>query len=404
MDFVKGDPIFTKINRVEKQYPYLTEDLDTDVIIVGGGVTGAILGYYFNQSNINAVVLEKSRIAHCSTSITTSLLQYELDSNAADLKENIESTNVIKAYELGLSAINNINEFIQTNGNGCDFKRCDSFLFGTKKSEKAELHDEYTLRKESGFDVQFVDETNTPYGFPISSGIISKNGGAVLDPYRFTHQLLYVASQKGLKIFENTEVIDIAYQENGVIVKTVFGHEVKGKIVICATGYNTKFFTKREFGTKSTTFNIATKPIDNLSNIIENAVFRDNLPVYHYFRTTPDKRLIMGGEDVQFLPDIENFDLRSRAYSLLEQRLKELFPMYNIEIEYRYCGAFESTFDDLGFVGKDKKHPNLWYCLGYGANGILFSILGAQMLVKLYRGIVDDNLYIFGMYRHGSSS
>jgi choline dehydrogenase-like flavoprotein len=74
IQYVQGDCIFTRLNKLPKQYEYLTEDIDTDVIIVGGGVTGAILGYYFSKNNINTVILEKSRIAHASTSITTSLL------------------------------------------------------------------------------------------------------------------------------------------------------------------------------------------------------------------------------------------------------------------------------------------------------------------------------------------
>ncbi len=399
MDFVKGEPLFTKINDVPTQYPYLTENLESDVIIIGGGVTGAILGYYFTQNNINAIVLEKSRIAHCSTSITTTLLQYELDRNAASLKDKLSSTDIIKAYKLGLAAIDNIHQFVETNGNGCDFKHCNSLLYGTKKSEKTELFNEYQFRRDAGLDVEFVDDISSPYNFPISAGLISNKGGAVLDPYKFSHQLLSVSAKNGLRIFENSEAIEIIYEKNGVTVKTTYGHELKGKIVICATGYDTKLFTKQVFGTKSTSFNIVTKPIPNLSDLLQNTVFRDNLPVYHYFRSTPDNRLIMGGEDVRFIPDIENEHLRNRAYTLLEERLKHMFHEYNIEIEYRYCGAFASTSDDLGYVGRDKKHANLWYCLGYGANGILFSILGAQMLVNLYQGKVDENIYLFGINR-----
>ncbi len=42
--------------------------------------------------------------------------------------------------------------------------------------------------------------------------------------------------------------------------------------------------------------------------------------------------------------------------------------------------TFASTPDNLGFVGPDNKHDNLWHLLGYGANGILFAVLGAMML------------------------
>ena len=80
---------------------------------MGGGVTGSIVGYYFSKNNIPAVILEKERVAHGSTSITTSFLQYELDSNAKELEEYISIDNVITSYKLGLKALDELDEFIK---------------------------------------------------------------------------------------------------------------------------------------------------------------------------------------------------------------------------------------------------------------------------------------------------
>lgn len=68
-------------------------------------------------------------------------------------------------------------------------------------------------------------------------------------------------------------------------------------------------------------------------------------------------------------------------------------------MEYDYCGAFASTQDNLGFIGEDPDHKNLWYCLGYGANGILFALLGGDMLSRLYKGDVDEDLELFRVNR-----
>ncbi|AIY81438.1 FAD dependent oxidoreductase family protein [Clostridium botulinum 202F] len=77
-----------------------------------------------------------------------------------------------------------------------------------------------------------------------------------------------------------------------------------------------------------------------------------------------------------------------------------MFPnIKNIDIEYKYCGAFTSTQDNLGFIGKDPKNKKLWFNLGYGANGILFAILGGIMLNKLYLGEIDENLKLFRVDR-----
>lgn len=397
--YVQGDCIFTRINKSKKQYEYLTDDIDTDVIIIGGGVTGAILGYYFSKNNINCVILEKSRIGHGSTCITTALLQYELDSNAMELKKYTSIENIIKSYNLGIKALDEIQEFVDNHGNSCDFKRVDSFLYTAMKLEKKEMEEEYNIRKDSGLPVEFIDENNNPFLFDVKGGVLAKGGGAVLDPYKFTHHLIDVSCKQGLRAYENTEAIDVKYCANGVTVETVYGYKVKGKIVIAATGYNTALFTKRNFGTKTTTFNIATRPIDNIENIYKNVVIRDNKDPYNYFRTTRDNRLIIGGEDINFIPDIYNEELCNKSYEKLEQRLKSLFPNLNIQIEYRYCGAFASTQDNLGFIGKEPDNSKLWYCLGYGANGILFAMLGGMMLSKLYLGEADKDLSLFKVDR-----
>ncbi len=57
--YVQGKPYFTSKEKEKKQYPYLTEDIETDICIVGGGVTGAIASYYFGRKNVKTVILEK---------------------------------------------------------------------------------------------------------------------------------------------------------------------------------------------------------------------------------------------------------------------------------------------------------------------------------------------------------
>ena len=59
IQYVKGEPFFNRLNKVTRQYKYLTEDIDTEVIIIGGGVTGAILSYYFSKKDISNVVVKK---------------------------------------------------------------------------------------------------------------------------------------------------------------------------------------------------------------------------------------------------------------------------------------------------------------------------------------------------------
>ena len=399
VQFVQGNALFTNINKVEKQYNYLTEDIETEVIIVGGGVTGSILGYYFSKARIDTVILEKSRIAHGSTSITTSLLQYELDSNLKALTQYVSLDHAINSYKLGVKALDEIEKFIKVYGNKCNYIKRDTLLYTAKKLEIEELYEEYNLRKENGFNVKFIREKKNPFSFDLKAGVYGIEGGAELDPFKYTHHLLEVACNNGLRVYENTPVIDVKYNKDYVEAITSYNHKVKGKILVLATGFNTKLFTDRNFGVKTYTYNIVTKPLNNINGWFNNVLIRDNEDTYNYFRTTPDNRIIAGGEDTPFTDNF-NPKIAMEKYDILEQRVKNMFnKIDNIEIEYKYCGAFDSTNDNLGFIGKDPKNDKLWYGLGYGANGILFAILGGMMLSKLYKGEVSDYLKYFNICR-----
>lgn len=262
LQFVKGTPIFTNINKNLKQYNYLTENVETEVTIVGGGITGAILGYYFVKKGIKTLILEKGRIGYGSTSSTTSLLQYELDDNAMELIEVIPKENIETIYKLGLKALDEIENVISEYGNKCDFKRRDTLLYTSKKLEIEEMKKEYEFRKNIGLDVDFISENDKRFDFDIKAGVYGINGGAEFDPYKYTHNLLEISSNLGLKIYENTEAIKVNYDDDFVTIETNYGYKVKSKIIIVATGYNTKAFTDRNFGTKTTTYNIATKPLN----------------------------------------------------------------------------------------------------------------------------------------------
>lgn len=398
-EYVKGNPIFTNINNADTQYKYLTKNIETDVLVVGGGVTGAICAYYLTKNNINTTLIEKGRIGHLSTSVTTSLLQYELDDNLSELTEAICLKDAIKAYKLGLKALDEIENFINEHGNFCDYIKRDTLLYTSKQSEIKAIESEFKQRKDHGLNVEYIDKINNPYSFDLKAGIISKNGGAEIDPYKFTNQLIEVSQKNGLNVYENTEAKTINYINDGVEIETCYGYKIKANKVIVATGYNTILFTKRNFATKYTTFNIATKPIESIHGWKDNILIRDNCDPYNYLRTTVDNRMIIGGEDVEF-KYIDDNKLAQEKYEILEQRLKSMFKdVKNIEIEYKYCGCFATTKDNLGFIGPDPKHKNLWYCLGYGANGILFAILGGIMLSKLYKNEVDEDMRLFEISR-----
>lgn len=394
---VNGIPLFTTTSKIPEQFQYLTEDIETEVVIVGGGVIGAVLGYYFSKEGISTVIIEKSRVAHGSSCITTALLEYELDDNFTYLFEKeLAGEDIIQAYLLGINALKDLSSFISTYGNQCEFSVRDTFVFTTKENEIKVFLDEYNIRKSNGLPVEYFTNENNPFPFEIKAGVYAENGGATLNPFLFTHQLINVGQKFGLQVYENTEATHIEYFEESVEVTTSYNYKIRSKIILIASGYNTSNFTNKIFGSKSTTFNIVTEPNVPLDSWYKLANIRDNEEPYHYLRTTPDNRIIFGGEDCN--KQIHQLTMKDKAehYNKLEKRLKQMFPdVKNASIEYKYCGTFASTNDNLGYFGPDPDEPKRWYSLGYGANGIVFSIIAGMYLPKLFRGEKVEEISIF---------
>lgn len=397
MDLVMGKPFFP-IGFKTKQYPYLVDDIETEVCIIGGGVTGALALWYFTQKGIRCALIDSERFGMRSTSITTALLQYELDSNYSDLKKQTSPSDVEEGYKLGVDSLHELENIIQKIGNECDYDKTDCLLFTTKESEILALKKEYDARVAMGLDVSFYTQNNNPYPFGIKAGVHAKNGGARFNPYVFTHQLLSACESQNA-LHENTKAIKLEYKDDLVKITTQYQNIIKARAVVVATGYELEPFTKKEFCKKYITYNIVTKPVNEIDDL--KLVIRDNQTKYHYIRQTRDKRFIIGGEDVLFSMLGKSKKTAERKYEKLLEYIKELFPDYkeHFEIETAYCGAFGTTKDNLGVIGQDKNHKNLYYCLGYGANGIMFSIIGAKMLVEKYTGGFPDRIKLFSPSR-----
>lgn len=99
-----------------------------DLLVIGGGIDGAIANFYLSQ-NYDVVLVDKSRLGLGCTSCATALLEYQLDDFAGDLLEVMSSDEIVKAYRLGLDAVDKIEKFITMFDNHCDFARRPTFLY-----------------------------------------------------------------------------------------------------------------------------------------------------------------------------------------------------------------------------------------------------------------------------------
>ncbi|MGG7179170.1 NAD(P)/FAD-dependent oxidoreductase [Clostridium paraputrificum] len=399
MKLIGGNPLWHNINAIKQKYNPLKDNTSCDILIIGGGITGAICAYFLSQLGIKCILLEENTVGMSSTSICTSILQYEIDLDIIDLSKKIGENNARRAFVLCKEALYTIAEIIKIHNIDCSYLEVPSLYYSHNDKDYMSMKREFNLRSDCRFNVDFLDKDacDNYCPFPISSGILSHSGSAVLDPYLFTVNLLKLCHTKGVKIFEKTKVKYTINLDNGIVCTTTNDLNITCKKLLICTGYNAASLFKEHLANFTRTFNIVTSPIDSGTELwYKNMIMKDNTDYHTYIRTTDDSRIIIGGEDISDLGYDEHKN--KNAYNKLESKLKKLLPsLGEYTIDYKFNGIFADTSDSLPYVGEHPDFKDHYFCLSYGSNGILYSVLGAQIIGKLYNGdeIPDLDLFKF---------
>ncbi|TCT16342.1 glycine/D-amino acid oxidase-like deaminating enzyme [Natranaerovirga pectinivora] len=402
MKLYAGTPYWSLISDTKKKkYPKLVENIECDVLIVGGGITGALSSYYMNQANIDTVLIDKNAFASGSTMVNTSLLHYEIDTTLYKLSKMYGKPNAIRCFQLCRRALYDLKSMLNDTGLDCEYVRRKSLYVSTSIIEDIKLLAEYHSRRSAGFKASFVSKINMKkyFNLPYNSGIYSYDG-AEINPYLLTKNLIDYTTTKGLRAYENTELISIDFKKDYNIAHTKDA-VIKAKKIIFATGYECQSLVDSYTSTNFyVTYNLTTKPITNAHKLWkDNSLIWEAKNPYNHIRRTKDNRIIVGGYDTSYKGYMPNAYELEKKGELLYKQLHHLFPKLDIEKDFVSAGLFARTKDDLGYVGDVEEYPNCYFILGYGANGILYSIIGSQIIRDLYLHGYHHDAALFSFYR-----
>ena len=393
MEYIKGSPYFCAAKDQIKQYPYLKNNLNCEILIIGGGIDGAIANYYLSQS-FNVALVDKARFGYGCTSCATALLEYQLDEFANDIKETMPEEDIIAAYKMGLSSIDKIDKFILEHGNHCQFSRRPTFLYTNSASDVKDIETEYNFRKQNGLECTLYTENNNPFTFPIKAGIFCEDGGAEFNPYLFAKQMIE-NSKNQQQIFENTHIQQLIKMPKGYKAITNFGEEITCKKVLIATGFNWELLNKDDLCERFISYSIVTEPIKNFT-WHKKALIHDVVKPYHYLRLLPDNRIIFGGEDTKYKGKPINANKAAKKYEKLEKDLFELFPnIKGTKIDHKFCGAFGTTNNNMGLIGTSTINNDILLFISCGANGIINAMSGIDIIINILNGKSHPLSHIF---------
>jgi glycine/D-amino acid oxidase-like deaminating enzyme len=390
MDIRSNEPFWLIKNGIIHSYPSLRNDLECDVVIIGGGITGALMAHACMEKGLCTVLIDKREIANGSTSATTSMLQYEIDVPLYKLKEMIGEQGAVASYRACRDAIYKLEDLVKEIGSSCGFERKESLYFAGGSKDVKWLRKEYEARLAAGFEVKWLDKqaAGSAYGI-VAEGAILSADGASIDAFFLAHDLLHYNGKRGLQVFDKTGLKKVKYEKDHVKLETDTGGQILAKNIIYCTGYETQQMLPDKVVNLKSTYAMISEKDDRYAEICKKTLFWNTDSPYLYLRTTDDGRLLVGGEDENFKNAARRDLLIGRKRDKLIRTLKKYLPDVNFIEDLCWAGTFGETKDGLPYIGRHPKFPNSYFVLGFGGNGITFSVTGMDMVTGMMEGETD---------------
>ncbi len=381
MDLTGGYPYWLIRTGLPYDYIALQQNIKIDVAIIGGGVSGALAAYQLAEAGIDCAVFDGRTIGLGSTAASTSLLQYEIDIPLCKLNNLVGKADASKAYISGTEAIDKLVRISKKIGFR-EMESCKSLFYAATKKDISFLKTELKARKQIGLDVTMLGEDDVfkLAGFHAGAAILSSKA-AQTNAYLLTHKLLQHCIMKGVKVYDRTPVKNIKHGKIDVTFETGQGFKVKAGLVVYATGYEAVNFTDKKIVQLKSTYALCSEQF-----LAEPLPFKEPLVIwntadpYLYLRCTKDNRILVGGRDETFYNPKKRDALLVDKTKKLGKDFTKLYPSVPLKPEFSWCGTFGSTADGLPLIGNYKRLPNSFFALGFGGNGITFSVIAAEIL------------------------
>ena len=381
-------------------YPKLTAPLKTDVAIIGGGISGALTAFHLNRAGIDCAVIDARSIGLGSTCASTSLLQYEIDVSLKDLIQKRGRKNAERSYLLCRASIGKLGAIAST-VKLAEFATNRSLYYAAHKKDVTFLKEEFMLRKSIGLQVELLGDGDIREKFKFSApAAILSADGAFADAYLLTHLIYQYCISKGLQVFDRTYINRIKHHKNKIMLTSQEQATITARKVVFATGYETTHFIDKKIVDLNSTYATVSEHMPDAGVVIDDDVMIWNTAdPYLYLRKTIDGRVIVGGRDEGFSSTGKRDKLIRKKTKLLVKDFNRLFPETPFHPEFSWAGTFGSTKDGLPFIGQYSKFPDSYFALGFGGNGITFSLIAAEIITDLVKGKKNKDASIFSFDR-----
>lgn len=391
------------VENEKKEFTKLNSNIEADVCIVGGGLTGLTTAYYLSKANLKVVLLEKERICEHTSGHTTAKITSQHDLFYDYLIQSQGMKKAKQYLDSNEKAIKDIEKIIKDENIQCDFEKQNAYVYATKVDEIEQIKNEVNAVNSLGLNAKFVTDLRLPFK---TLGAIEFENQAQFNPCKYAEGLIN-AINTNTRIFEKTKVVDIKkFKEDNLenessdkemkyTVITENEKTVTAKYVVLATHYPIinvpGYYFLKMYQEMSYLIGVETKePLPKGMYInIENPTVS--------IRTAKDKEkalLLIGGNGHK---TGERKDIQ-KSYKYLEDIAKRYYP--DCIIKYHWCTEDCISLDKIPYIGEfSNLMPNVYVGTGYKKWGMTSSNVAANIIVDKILGKENPYEEVFSSTR-----
>lgn len=369
----------------------LSENLTTDVCVIGAGIAGVTTAYLLAREGKNVVLIDDGPVGSGMTGRTTAHLTTMIDDGYAEIETMLGEECSRLMAESHTAAIGKIEEIVRELKLDCDFERLDGYLFLPPGGSVKELMRELNAIHRAGLsDVERVDElpktkikTDAALRFPRQ---------AQFHALKYLDGVARAVVDLGGKIFTGTRIVSVK-DGNRVEITTDDGHTITAHAAVVATNSpinNWVVIHSKQAPYASYVICLRVK------EKIEHALFWDTgetaeeekrtigPAAYHYVRFARDEQgdvLMVGGEDHK----TGQADDCAQRFEKLERWARDRFPFVG-EITDRWSGQVFEPVDGTAYIGRNPGEKNVYVATGFSGNGMSYGMITGMLIADLIAG------------------
>lgn len=369
-----------------KRFEALAESIETDILVIGGGLTGISTAHELSKAGLNITLIDSDQIGYGTSGRNTGKVTPQTGLVYAKTKKYYGIEKAKAFYQENLKAFNKVQENITNYHIDCDFTLMPSFVFSEQSNRIQTFEEEYRVYEEIGIEGTLSHTIDLPIDSKIA---ISQTNAGVFNPKKYIDGLVPILTKQNVKIYERTPVTDIQKGSASwkVLVRDKF--VIQAKQVILCSHYpfydNYSFYFTRLRPEKS--YIVAgkyTKDFPRATFIDEDSPVRSFCP-YH---TKDETWLLIAGENHKTgQSNINHLDV-------LKDYGKEVFGLS--DYSYSWSAQGYITPDSLPYIGYLNEHSEkIYVATGFNKWGNLSSTIAAHLISDLILNPSHNDLGVY---------